>query len=106
MLPSFYFLRCSVLFLLSFIIFKPKLEKLDTKIRWEMLGLGVLWVAYRVIVYYGYINFGVVFTTLMLMLGPIFVFLFAWKFLKEKLDWRNILASVVIIGSVLYVVVG
>ncbi|MBR9701758.1 DMT family transporter [Candidatus Pacearchaeota archaeon] len=103
---SFYFLRCSVLFVLSFIIFKPKFEKLDTKVRWEILGLGVMWVAYRVIVYYGYINLGVVFTTLMLMLGPIFVFLFAWKFLKEKLDRRNIIAAVVIVGCVLYAMLG
>ena len=103
---SFYFLRCLSLFLLSFIIFRPKFERLETKIRWEILLIGLLWVVYRVVVYYGYLNFGVIFTTLILMLGPIFVYLFAWKFLKEKLEWRNILVAVIIVGCVLYVLLG
>jgi len=103
---TFYFLRCSSLFILSFIIFKPKFEKLNSKIRWEILAIGALWVAFRVIVYYGYLQLGVIFTTLVLMIGPIFVFLFAWKFLKEKLGWKNILATIVIVGCVLYAMIG
>jgi len=103
---TFYFLRCSSLFILSFIIFKPKFEKLNSKIRWEILAIGALWVAFRVIVYYGYLQLGVIFTTLILMLGPIFIYLFAWKFLKEKLGWKNIIATIVIVGCVLYAMIG
>ena len=103
---TFYFLRCSAIFLISFALFRPKFSNLNKKVRFEILAIGVVWFVYRVIVYYGYLNFGVVFTTLMLMLGPIFIYLFAWKFLKEKLNWRNITAAFVIVGCVLYGVLG
>jgi len=103
---TFYFLRCSSIFLISLIIFRPKFQKLSSKIRWQILATGIIWVIYRVVVYYGYLNIGVIFTTLMIMLGPVFIYLFAWKFLKEKLDWRNIVAAIIIIGAVLYAVLG
>lgn len=103
---SFYFLRCSTIFLLSLIIFKPKFKKLDIKARWIILATGFVWMIYRVIVYYGYLNIGVIFTTLIIMLGPIFIYIFAKIFLKEKLGWRNIVASIIIIGAVLYASLG
>lgn len=101
---SFYFLRCSAIFLISYLIFRPKFSKLDKKVRWEILLVGALWVLFRIIVYYGYLIMGVISTTLIIMLGPVFVYLFARIFLKEKLNWKNILASIVIVACVLYVV--
>jgi len=101
---SFYFFRCTFIFILSFLIFSPKLSEVKTnKLRWQMLLIGSLWVLFRVIVYYGYLALGVISTTLVIMLGPVFVYLFARIFLKEKLDKRNIIASIVIIACVLYV---
>ncbi len=102
---SFYFFRCTFVFLLSFLIFSPKMTKIKpNKIRWLMLITGSLWVFFRVIIYYGYLVLGVISTTLIVMLGPVFVYLFARIFLKEKLDWRNIVASIIIVACVLYVV--
>lgn len=102
---SFYFVRSFSIFLISFIIFRPKFSKIkSSKIKFQIFIVGTLWVIYRIIVYYGYINLGVIFTTLMLMLGPILIYAFARIFLKEKLNWRNIAASLVIIGAVLYAI--
>jgi len=101
---SFYFIRCASVFVLTLIIFKPDYKKINTKLRWKIFGLGIIWVIYRIAIYYGYLHLGVIFTTLMLMLGPLFIYLFAWKFLKEKLDWRNIIAAIVIVGSILYAI--
>lgn len=98
---TFYFFRCTSIFLISLILFKPKFSKLK-KVKYHILITGIIWVMYRVIVYYGYINLGVIFTTLMIMLGPAFIYLFAWKFLKEKPTWKNILAAIVIVLSILY----
>ena len=103
---TFYFLRCATIFLISFIAFKPDFSKLNKKTKLEILGLGFVWAFYRIIIYYGFIKLGVIFTTLMIMLGPIFIYLFAWKFLKEKLNWRNIVAALVIISCVLYAILG
>ncbi len=99
---TFYFLRCSCILLISFVAFRPKFNNFDTKTRYEILAIGFVWFIYRVVVYYGYINYGIIFTTLMIMLGPIFVYVFAWKFLKEKLNWKNIVSAIVIVGCILY----
>ena len=60
---------------------------------------------YRIIVYYGYLNVGVIFTTLLLMLGPIFIYAMAYFILKEKISWRNVVAAIVIVGSIAYALV-
>ncbi len=101
---SFYFLRCLSIFIVAFFLFRPKLSAINTKIKWQIFVTGALWVFYRVMVYYGYIQLGVIFTTLLLLLGPVFVYAFARIFLKEKLDKRNILAAIVIIACVLYAI--
>ncbi|MFA5777837.1 MAG: DMT family transporter [Parcubacteria group bacterium] len=99
---SFYFVRCVSLFILGIIILRPKPKRLDNSIYFGMLGIGTIWALYRVIVYYGYIHLGVVSTTLVFMLSPILIYLFAWIFLKEKPTWRNIIASIIIVACVLY----
>ncbi len=102
---SFYFVRCSSLFLIGIIALRPKLEglkKLDRSVYRGMFGLGLIWVLYRIIVYYGYIHLGMISTTLVFMISPVLIYLFAWKFLKEKPTWRNIIASIIIICCVIY----
>ena len=64
--------------------------------------VGVIWVVYRVVAYYGYIKIGVVSTTLILMLGAVLTYVFAKIFLKEKISTRNIIASVIILACILY----
>ena len=99
---TFYFFRCLSILVLSILIFRPKINSTSGKVKWQILGVGAIWFVYRVAMYYGYIHLGVMATTLVILLGPIFVYLFAWKFLKEKLSWRNIVAALVIIGCILY----
>lgn len=101
---SFYFTRSLFVFLVSFIIFRPRLDLLNKKTKNHMLIIGFIWAVYRAIVYYGYIELGIIFTTLIIMLGPIFIYLLAWKFLREKLHWKNIVAAIIIILCVLYAV--
>jgi drug/metabolite transporter (DMT)-like permease len=99
---AFYFLRCAGILILSYIIFRPKLSNIENKIKLKMLLIGAIWVVYRVATYYGYLKIGIISTTLILMLGPIFIYLFARIFLKEKINIRNIIASVIILACVLY----
>jgi len=101
---TFYFLRCSTIFLLSLIMFRPKFKLLDKKSIWIILITGAIWAVYRIVIYWGYLNLGVIFTTLIIMLGPVFIYILAWKFLKEKLNWKNLLTSIVILACVLYAV--
>ncbi len=103
---SFYFVRCILIFGLSFILFRPKLfGEVDNKTILHILLTSFLWVGFRILIYYGYTTLGIIETTLMIMLGPVFVYLFAWKFLKDKPDWRNILSSIIIVLAVVYATV-
>jgi len=101
---TFYFIRCSSIFLISLILFKSNFKILDKKLIKHLIIIGVIWTVYRIVIYWGYTNLGVIFTTLVIMLGPIFIYIFAWKFLKEKINWKNIVASIIIIACVVYAI--
>jgi drug/metabolite transporter (DMT)-like permease len=101
---TFYFLRCLFILIISLILFRPSFKDLEKKTSLMILAAGILFVIYRVAVYIGYVRYGIIFTTLVIMVSPIFVYLLAHKFLKEKLNWKNILSAIIIIGCVLYAV--
>lgn len=102
---TFYFARSALVLLGTLIIFRPKMfENLDKKTKFHIAITATIWIIYRIIIYYGYTSIGIIETTLMVMLGPVFIYLFAWKFLKEKPTWKNLVAASVIIACVLYAV--
>lgn len=101
---TFYFIRCSGVFILSFLILRTKINDVNKKVGLQFLILGAIWVIQRIIVYWGYTKLGVIYTTLVIMLGPILIYAFAKIFLKEKISWRNIIASAIILGCILYAI--
>ena len=102
---SFYFLRCSIILIFTFVFFIPRFfNVLDKKSRNKILISGLLLVLLRIVIYSGYTSIGIVKTTLTIMLGPVLIYLFAWKFLKDKLTWKNLVASIVIVLCILYTV--
>ena len=102
---TFYFVRCSLIFLVALFVFKRS-TKGFTKSNWIYMAVtAMIWAFVRSLIYFGYTTFGVIFTTLLFILAPVFLYLFARIFLKEKLSWRNILATVVIVCCVAYAIV-
>ena len=101
---TFYFLRCLIIFLITFMIFRPKF-KVDKKTSLLILLTGIIWVVYRLILYYGYEIYGIVFTTILFILTPIFIYIFARIFLKEKITWRNIISSIIILICVVLAII-
>ncbi len=102
---TFYFLRCLSIFLIAAIIFHPKITSIETKTKFLIFITGAIWVAYRLILYYGYLAYGVIFTTILFILAPVFIFLFARIFLKEKMTWRHIIPSIIIVVCVVVALV-
>lgn len=99
---SLYFARSVIILGICAIIFKPKLNSASRKSWYYITATGFIWVVYRGILYYSYTLRGVIFTTLIFLLTPVFIYIFSRIYLKEKLNWRNILASIIIVLCVLY----
>ena len=99
---TFYLIRCLGVLLISLILFSSDLKILNKKTNFLIFTTAIIWVLYRIIIYYGYMNYGIDFTTLIIMLSPVLIYFFANIFLKEKLSWRNIIASIIIIACIVY----
>ena len=97
---TFYFLRCLFVLIAVFAIFRPSGKEIDKKTGIMFLIIGLVWALYRGIIYYGYETYGIVFTTIVLILSPVFLFIFAVIFLKEKPKLRNIVSSAIIVVCV------
>ncbi|MBT4165429.1 EamA family transporter [archaeon] len=101
---SFYFIRSLLIFIIVWAIFHPKINTIKNKTKGMIFAGGIIWVIYRLIMYYGYINLGIVFTTMLLILAPIFIYFFAWIYLKEKIEWKQIVSSIIIIICIIIAV--
>lgn len=98
----FYFIRCLGICILSFAIFRPKIETIDRK-SWKLIfGVSFLWIVYRLLLYSSYLAKGVITTTLLFMLTPVFIYLMSYFYLHEKPNWRNIAAAIIIVACVGY----
>ena len=97
----FYFIRCLLIFLVSFLVFRNKLSDVDNKSIFLFVSAAIFWVGYRVLLYYGYGIFGIVFTTTVFILSPVLVYILSAMFLKEKITKRQIFSSVVIVLCIL-----
>jgi drug/metabolite transporter (DMT)-like permease len=95
---TFYMLRCFFIFLICYLVFRPKISSFPKKAILPTIIVSAIWGIYRTILYMGYATYGVVMTTILLsILAPIFIYILAHIFLKEKLELKNIIAAVIII---------
>jgi len=101
---TFYFLRCLFIFLITLVAFRPKI-KIKSKTKLIIILIASIWVIYRIILYYGYQIYGIVFTTTLLLLTPVFVFLFAKIFLKEEIQLKHIISSAIIVICVVLAII-
>lgn len=99
---TLYVLRCLFIFLFTLIIFNKNIKNVNKTAWTYMIITGFIWVIYRGILYYSYNLNGVIFTTLLFLLSPIFIYLFSYKYLNEKPNWKNIIASIIILICVIY----
>jgi drug/metabolite transporter (DMT)-like permease len=102
---TFYFLRCIVILLLAWLIYRPSFKKIDKQTHYMTWGVSIIWIIYRAILYWGYETMGIVYTTIVLsVLSPILIFIFARIFLKEKLTKRQIISAIIIVICVVIAV--
>ena len=98
---TFYFIRCTFILLTTFAIFRPSFKAINKNSGIMIFAVGIIWVLYRAIIYYGYESIGIVYTTLLFILSPVLMILFAVIFLKEKPSWRQIISTIIILVCVI-----
>ncbi len=93
----FYLFRCFGIFIISLFLFRSNPTKIQ-KSTWPMIfAVSFIWIFYRVLLYSSYLSEGMITTTLLFILTPVFIYIFSWKYLKEQFRWRNLIASVIIV---------
>ncbi|MEK6926815.1 MAG: DMT family transporter [Nanoarchaeota archaeon] len=94
---TFYFIRCLGIFIITLLLFRPSVKVLNGKLSLWFLLIGLLWVLYRAIIYYAYGNIGIVLTTMVFILSPVLMYIFAVLFLKEKPSLKQTISMIIIL---------
>lgn len=102
---TFYFVRCFSVFIFALLLYRPSFKRLPSRAVLGIVTVAALWVLYRVILYYGYESLGVVYTTLLFILSPVLMLVFAVVFLKEKITLRQLITNAIIIACVVTAIV-
>lgn len=102
---TFYFLRSVFIVIITLVLYHPHLKKPENKIIGLIFLQSLFLIGFRLILYYGYENLGIIFTTTIFILSPVFVFSESRIFLKEKLNKKQIITSIIIILCVVAAIV-
>ncbi len=102
---AFYFYRTGFLFLFFYFFFRPQIYKVATKNLALVLASATLGTTQMVTKFYGFQELGVVYTSLILILSPLLVYVGSVIILHEKLRPRLILSAIVILGCIVYATV-
>jgi len=94
---SLYFIRCLLILIIAAAVFRPNFKKIDKQTHYFTWIIAFIWIFYRMILYWGYESFGIIFTTILLILTPVFIFVLARIFLKEKITFKQIVSTIIII---------
>lgn len=100
---SLYFIRTAIIAVIFLTLYRPNIAKISKEVYAMMIITAVFGVVQMVLKLYGFVNIGVVGTTMILILGPLMVFVFSFFYFKEKLYKRDIVAAVVVVAMILWV---
>lgn len=100
---TLYFARTAAIALVFVIMYKPKLLAMARDAFALTILSAIFGVMQMVLKFYGFQNLGVVETTMILLLGPFFVYLFSYLYFGEKLYKRDVTAMIVTVACILYI---
>lgn len=99
---ALYCVRTGIMMLFYPLILKPNWKEINTKQVVATLILAAIAVFFMAMQFYSYINLGVGFTVLVLLIQPILVFAYAMIIRGEKFQARKIVAALIIIMAIVY----
>lgn len=99
---ALYCVRTGVLFIFFFLFYRPQIRKVANQNTALILGSAALGTVQMISKFYGFELFGVVYTSLVLILSPILVYITSTIFLHEKLKLRTVASAIVILACIVY----
>lgn len=97
-----YTLRTAIVFVIFACIYRKSIKTIPPK-SWAIFALsGAFGAVYKIAQFAGINNYGVIYTTLVLMLAPFIILLLDKLWLKEKLHWKYIVSIIIILGAIGY----
>lgn len=103
---SLYFVRTTIVAVIFIVLYRPKLFSMSLMAYSLTIISAIFGVMQMVLKFYGFQNLGIIETTMILLLGPILVYIISYFYFHEMLYKRDLLAMIVIVASVLYVQFG
>ncbi|MFA6493104.1 MAG: EamA family transporter [Patescibacteria group bacterium] len=99
---AIYCVRTGILFVFFFLLYHPQINKVANQNIGLILSSATLGTVQMISKFYGFQQYGVVYTSLILILSPILVYIISTVLLHEKLKFRTVLSAIVILGCILY----
>lgn len=102
---ALYFIRTGIIFIFFLLLYRPQINKIAPQNILLIMGSSFLGTTQMVTKFYGFEQFGVIYTSLILILSPVLVYIFSTIFFHEKIKLRTIVSIIVILGSIVYATV-
>lgn len=99
---ALYCLRTGIIFLFFLFYYHPSFRKVADHNFGLIFATSFLGVVQMVTKFYGFEQFGVVYTSLILILSPVLVYIISTIFLHEHLKWRTVVCGIVIFACIIY----
>ncbi len=97
---GFYLFRTGLLTVIFWIVFRPKISKLPSFEKRNILATGLITYIEYIARFYAIIYLGIVQSTLILLLSPLLTLTFSKVYLKEHFTFRKAMADFIILGCV------
>lgn len=102
---ALYGIRTGILFIFFYFYYRPDLFRVGNTTTGLILLSSFLGVVQMITKFYGFEIYGVIYTSLILILAPLLIYISSAIFLHEKLKTRTIISGLVILGCIVYATV-
>ena len=99
---ALYIIRAVITALFLWIVEKGKITKITLQEVPYFLGLALSAIITSILIYQSFHGLGIGMTLTVLFLSPILIYLLSVVYLGEKLKWKNIISSAVILGAIIW----
>lgn len=102
---ALYGIRTGILFIFFYFYYRPDIFRVGNKNVLLILLTAFLGVVQMVLKFYGFELYGVIYTSLILILAPLLIYVSSAVFLHERIKIRTIIFGLVILGCIVYATV-